>query len=211
MKNPLNDKDLLSVAERYKKRIEEFGVTFDSLKSGSVEKQMLRHSVHLDSFRTENPSVLDIGCGLGSFYVFLEDKLKFEYTGIDIIPEYIDYCKANYTNCSFELKNVFETGIGANYDNIVLSQVLNNRYKDSDNMAVLERMMEMCFEKANVGVSIDLMSDYVDFKIDDLYYYSPEKVFSLARKFTKRVMLRHDYRPFEFCVQLYKENVGLYI
>lgn len=210
MNNPLIYNDLLGVIERYKKRIEVAGLTFDSMKSGSIEKQILRHQVHADSIKTFNPRILDIGCGLGSFYLFLEGKMEFTYKGIDIVPEYIDYCKSNFSNCTFELKNVFENGINETFDNIILSQVLNNRYQHSDNMEVLERMIEICFECTNVGLSIDLMSKYVDFEINDLYYYSPEKVFTIAKKFTKRVMLRHDYRPYEFCIQLYKENSTQY-
>ena len=123
------------------------------------------------------------------------------------MPEYIDYCKLNYPKCQFELRNILENGINGTFDNIILSQVLNNKYSHSDNMVVLERMIEVCFEHTTVALSIDFMSKYVDFENDDLYYYSPETVFTLAKKFTKRVVLRHDYRPYEFCIQLYKENV----
>ena len=201
----LDKDDLNYVMERYKKRIREHGVTFDSMKSGSDEKQLIRHKVHASSLLTSTPSILDIGCGLGEFYRYLtNNKIAGNYNGYDIMEEYIEFCKENYANCNFEVRNVLENDIDGMYDNIVLSQVLNNKYHKSDNMEVMQQMIATCFEHANVAVSIDMMSDYVDFRSEELFYYSPEKLFLFAKSLTKRVILRHDYRPFEFCIQLYK-------
>ncbi len=205
MKKTLDESDLNYVRGRYKKRIDEHGLTFDSLKSGSVEKQLIRHKIHVTSFVTPSPSVLDIGCGMGDFYRYLADNnIPCQYSGYDIMKEYIEFCKKNYPGSYFEERNVLEQGIDKMYDNIVLSQVLNNRYSKSDNMEVMKQMLVECFAHANVAVSIDMMSEYVDFKSDELYYYSPEKIFSFAKTLTKRVAIRHDYRPYEFCIQLYK-------
>ena len=44
--------DLDYVKDRYKKRIQEHGVTFDSMKSGSEEKQLVRHKIHASSLIT---------------------------------------------------------------------------------------------------------------------------------------------------------------
>jgi len=201
----LSELDVASVIGRYRKRINELGVSFDSLKSGSPEKQHIRHAVHASSFRCENPSVLDIGCGLGGFLTFLkEEKISASYTGYDIIPEYIQICRTGFPEAAFETRNVFENGIDGMYDHIVLSQVLNNRYAHSDNMEVMKTMMELAFKHARLGVSIDMMSDYVDFKSDELFYYHPEEIFSFAKTLTRRVLLRHDFRPFEFCIQLFQ-------
>jgi len=201
----INEKDIKYVINRYKERIKEFGLTFDSLKSGSTNKQNIRHAIHSSSFRTESPSILDIGCGMGDFLIYLqENKIPNSYQGYDIVPEYINYCKANYPKEKFEVRNVFENGIDGTYDNIILSQVLNNRYSFSDNMDVMKQMMTICNNHCTVGFSIDMMSEYVDFKNDELYYYSPEKIFTFAKTLSKRVLLRHDFRPYEFCIQVFK-------
>lgn len=92
-----------------------------------------------------------------------------------------------------------------------MSQVLNNKYSHSDNMQVMIETMKMAYEHSKIAVSIDMMSNYVDYKSEELYYYSPEAIFMEAKKITKRVILRHDYRPFEFCIQLYHNNVEGYV
>lgn len=212
MESVLSTEDLKYVLDRYKKRILEHGVTFESMKSGTIDKQQIRHAVHSTSFRSTNPKVLDIGCGLAQFYTFLKEKnIPCQYLGYDILEDYIEKCKKEIPECTFESRNIFEKGIEGIYDNIVMSQVLNNKYSSSDNLEVMKTAIAMAFKHTTVGVSIDMMSSYVDFKSDELYYYSPEKVFEFAKTLTKRVVLRHDFRPYEFCIQLFHQDADGYV
>ncbi len=208
----LNQKDILNVINRYKNRIEQFGISFDSMKSGSIEKQIIRHSIHASSIKKNNPELLDIGCGLGQFYIYLqEQKINCSYTGYDILEDYITKCKQDYPEAHFFKRNIFEEGIDKIYDYIILSQVLNNKYIHSDNMSVMVETMKLAFDNSKLAVSIDMMSDYVDFKSEELYYYSPEKIFNEAKKITNRVVLRHDYRPYEFTIQLFHKEADGYV
>jgi SAM-dependent methyltransferase len=212
MSNPLNPQDKQRLLERYRERIATHGVTFDSMCSGSPEKQWVRHSVHVDALRNPNPSILDIGCGLGQFYVHLQTRqIACQYTGYDIVDEYISQCQTLYPESHFEARNIFEQGIDGMYDTVVMSQVLNNRYQDSDNMQVMAQALQLAFDHTQVSVSVDMMSSFVDFQSNELYYYNPADILAIARKITKRVVIRHDYRPFEFCVQLFHEQVDGYV
>lgn len=203
-----SSRDKEMVLARYRSRISVYGLTEDSLKSGSIEKQVARHDAHASVIKIENPSILDIGCGMGHLSQYLSSiGIAHSYNGYDIVPEYIEYCKKKYTDGNFELRNVFDEGIDKKYDYIILSQVLNNRFQQSDNLLVMKEMIRMCYENASLGVSIDMMSAYVDFQSDELYYYSPEDIFSFSRQLSNRVLLKHDYRPYEFCIQLFKPEV----
>jgi hypothetical protein len=75
----------------------------------------------------------------------------------------------------------------------------------------MQRALELAFEHTRVSVSVDMLSTYVDFSNPDLFYYSPEEIFRTARRISSRVLLRHDYRAFEFCIQLFHEEVEGYI
>ena len=212
MSSVLSQKDLAYVLERYKNRINQFGISFDSMKSGSIEKQIIRHKIHASSIKSINPEILDIGCGLGQFYIYLQEQnISCIYTGYDIVEEYINKCKLDYPDANFYERNIFEKGIDKAYDNIILSQVLNNKYSHSDNMQVMIETMKMAYEHTRIGGSIDMMSTYVDFKSEELYYYSPEEIFKEAKKITNRVLIRHDYRPFEFCIQLFHKDAEGYV
>ena len=208
----LHPDDVSYVLHRYQQRIAEHGPTFASLNSGSDQKQALRHGVLASALRGPKPSILEVGCGLADFYKYLlKPKQDCSYRGYDIVPEYIAESRRTYPQADFVLRNIFLEGIEGTYDTIVMSQVLNNRYKKSDNMQVLQRAMELAFQHSRVSVAIDMLSTYVDFRNPDLYYYSPEEIFRVAKTISPRVVIRHDYRAFEFCVQLFHEDVEGYL
>jgi tRNA G46 methylase TrmB len=208
----LDPDDATYVVKRYQKRIAEHGATFASLNSGSQAKQDIRHLVHSSSLRGLRPSILEIGCGVGDFYRYLlQHHADCSYYGYDIVPEYVEECRRLYPGATFERRNVFLEGIDGTYDTIVMSQVLNNRYRKSDNVQVMRRALELAFEHTRVSVSVDMISSYVDFQNPDIFYYSPEEVFRMAKSIASRVLLRHDYRGFEFCVQLFHDGVEGYV
>lgn len=208
----LDPEDLLNVVKRYQQRIAEHGTTFASLNSGSEAKQNIRHEVHASALRGAKPSILEIGCGIGDFYKYLaRHQRACSYFGYDIVPEYINHCRGLYPEASFEQRNIFQAGIDGIYDTVVMSQVLNNRYQRSDNIQVMKCALELGFEHTRVSVSVDMISSYVDFQNPELFYYSPEDIFRLAKSISPRVLLRHDYRAFEFCIQLFHDGVEGYV
>jgi hypothetical protein len=208
----LDPEDVSQVIRRYQQRIAEHGPTFASLNSGSEEKQAIRQWVHASALRGERPSILEIGCGLGDFYKYLiGQKRDCSYHGCDIVPEYIAECRRVYPQSKFEVRNIFIDDIEGGYDTVVMSQVLNNRYQKSDNMQVMQRALELAFQHTRVSVSVDMLSTYVDFRNPDLFYYSPEDIFRMAKAIAPRVLIRHDYRAFEFCVQLFHQEAEGYL
>jgi len=208
----LNPDDLQSVIRRYQHRIAEHGPTFESLNSGSEEKQAIRHWAHASALRGTKPSVLEIGSGLADFYKYLKQHQQdCSYNGYDIVPEYVAECRRVYPEASFAVRNIFVDGIEGVYDTVVMSQVLNNRYEKSDNMQVMQQALELAFEHTRVSVSVDMLSTYVDFRNPDLFYYSPEDIFRMAKAIAPRALVRHDYRAFEFCVQLFHPEVEGYV
>src|SRR5262249_50718932 len=100
--------DLEYVRGRYQKRIAQDGVTFRSMNSGTDDKQRLRHSVHSEVV-SKDARVLDVGCGIGQFYGFLLARgYQGAYTGIDVVPEYVEHCRTHFPNGQFEVRNAFE-------------------------------------------------------------------------------------------------------
>ena len=208
----LDPEDVSRVIQRYRERIAEHGATFASLNSGSEEKQAIRQWVHASALRGERPSILEVGCGLGDFYKYLKtQKRDCSYHGYDIVPEYVAECQRAFPQAKFDVRNIFLSGIEGNYDTVVMSQVLNNRYQKSDNMQVMRHALELTFQHTRVSVSVDMLSTYVDFRNPDLFYYSPEDIFRIAKTIAPRVLIRHDYRAFEFCVQLFHPEAEGYL
>ena len=136
-------------------------------------------------------------------------KLK-AYEGIDISANMIKKAKELHQhdkNVSFRQGNLKDFSKGyadANFDYIVESGIFN--YNLSDNYAYLNDTTKSMFGLCKLGVAINMTTNYVDYKDKNLFYFSPEKVFGMCKKLTRRVCLRHDYMPFEFTVYLYKNQ-----
>ena len=68
------------------------------------------------------------------------------------------------------------------------------------------------FAAANKEISFNMMSTYVDYQADDLFYFDPLKIFDFCKKeLSPLVMLKHDYAlgeknyPYEFSIFVQKE------
>jgi len=56
---------------------------------------------------TESKNILDVGCGPGADYQVLKD-CKIQYTGIDITPQVIEYCKQTFPEGDFRVGDIFK-------------------------------------------------------------------------------------------------------
>lgn len=203
---PLDPRDAQAVVERYRRRIEQYGPTPASLNSGSEQAQRQRHAIHAAALPSADGSLLDVGCGVGMFYEYLRQHgFAGAYTGYDIVPEYVETCRRRFGGARFELRNIVTDGIDGTYDAIVFSQVFNNRYQYGDNLRVVEHALRTAIAHARACVSIDFLSTRVDYREEHLFYYDPAGLLRLGLSLAPRVVLRHDYRPHEFCLQLLLE------
>lgn len=204
--HPLTDKE--RIIQRYDARLSQFGYDIRTLASGSPDRHRLRHSVLAEVGITQDSRVLDLGCGFGDFYSHLEARgLQIEYVGYDINAALLEVARTRHPGAEFAVVDVLEDPF-PEFDYIVSSNVFNLRLKERDNYDVVADVMRICYRHARCGVAIDLLSSYVDFESAEGFHYKPERIFELAKSITKRVVLRHDYPLFEFCVYLYPDFDG---
>ena len=64
------------------------------------------------------------------------------------------------------------------------------------------KIMQKIFDSTNEILTINFMSTYVDFELEKNLHFSPEDIFTHAKKITKQVNIYHDYPLYEFTVQL---------
>jgi len=201
------DKD--QIISRYRDRLRRYGEDIRALASGTYERQQIRFSVLSAVGDLDGTSVLDLGCGFGDFYEHLISRnLEVDYYGYDICPELVEIASAKFPQARFEVRDIQVDGIPRCFDYIVSSQTFNNRLVYEDNFELVKDVIRRCYEASDKAVAIDMLTSYVDFREDCLYYYSPEEMFNFCKTLTKRVALRHDYPLFEFTVYLYQDFVG---
>ena len=84
----MKKKDINSTINRYKQRYKKYGMSIKSLASGNEKRRKIRYKILEQIGINDNSSVLDVGCGFGDFFQYLNINYKnIKYHGIDIVPD----------------------------------------------------------------------------------------------------------------------------
>jgi SAM-dependent methyltransferase len=208
----MNSKDKDKIIERYNKRLAQFGNSIEALASGKEDRRQLRFEILSEIGISANDKILDLGCGFGDLYPFLEKKLgkgNLQYTGVDINENLIKVAKERFPDATFLVRDILKDPLTEQYDYILSTSCFNLKLEFEDNYQFVEKLLNACYQKVNKGVAIDFLTSYVDFRgVEEAFYYEPEKLFQISKKITKRVDLRHDYPLFEFCIYLFPDFKG---
>lgn len=205
----MNERDKDLIIRRYRERLAKYGKDIKTLASGVNGRQLIRFKAMSEIGDLSNHSILDVGCGFADYYQYLKErKLKVDYTGYDICPDFIEICRKKFPEARFEVKDIQVEPVDQKFDYVVSSQTFNNRLLKEDNETLIKDIIKKAYELSNIGMAIDMLSTYVDFREEHLYYYNPERIFGFCKSITKRVLLRHDYPLFEFTIYLYKDFEG---
>jgi SAM-dependent methyltransferase len=200
----LKDDEKNETISRYNDRLKKYG--YDPKTLGWVKgKQEVRFQVLSEIGNIDNSSIMDIGCGFGDLYGFLKNKgLNIRYTGVDLNSSLIDIAEKIYPEAKFCVLDCDEEEIEGSYDWIFASGVFNFRLED--NHSFIAGILNKMFRACNKGMAADFLSSYVDYQNEGAFHSRPEEIFSLGKSMSRRVALRHDYMPFEFCVYVYKDD-----
>lgn len=206
----MNKHDKERVIKRYDARLDEYGASIEALASGREDRRQLRFRVLEEVGITEGANVLDLGCGLGDLYAYLQRRgLAVSYVGVDINPRLISEAANRFPGVDFRVLDIQEEHPGE-FDYVVSTSCFNLRLSEEDNYAFVESILRISLGIARKGVAVDFLTSYVDFRgvVKEAFYYQPERLLTIAKGITKRVCVRHDYPLFEFCVYLYPDFQG---
>jgi len=196
------------IIKRYNDRFSEVGLNRDGLAVGPEERHNLRFKILAESGIQSGDSVLDLGCGFGDLLVYLQRiGLKVIYTGYDINPVVINEARNRHPSHDFQVLDILDEDFPV-FDFIVSSTSFNLPLLERDNYAFVGELLEKCHHHARKAVSIDFLSSYCDYPSAEGFHYEPEKIFALAKKITKSVILRHDYHLYEFNIVLFQDWSG---
>jgi ubiquinone/menaquinone biosynthesis C-methylase UbiE len=188
------------ILDHHNKLFKEFHVSEKSL--GYRTGQSIRFQVLSEIANLKNATVLDVGCGFGDLCRFLEKKkLNVKYYGVDINQDFIDVAKKRNPHGKFELRDIEKNPFNRKFDYVFGAGIFTlASFKNAK--PIIKEQFRICKK----GVAIDFVSTYVTYKDDFLFYTDPEKMFKFAKTLTKRVTLRHDYKPYEYCMYLHKND-----
>jgi SAM-dependent methyltransferase len=179
-----------------------------------VEDAETRYRVMLDLIgpADANPSLLDFGCGLGHLYGFLckNDLGAIRYTGLDILPRFIELCRAKYPEMEFVCADLLNSPLAdlPRCDYVIANGVFTEKRELSfdEMVGYFEAMVSRLFVLAKVGIAFNVMSKQVDWERDDLFHLPMDTLaWFLTRNVTRHFVIRNDYGLYEYTVYAYKE------
>ena len=192
------------IREHYRSLLIKHGDSAEAAQYSSRESQerRFRQLVRIGDLR--GMRLLDFGCGSGHLATYLQTQgIEVRYTGVDIVPELLEMGRVKHPSQRFGQLADFAH---ERFDYVLVSGVYNNRR--SGNRRFWQQSVRELFALCDRGLAFNMMSKYVDYEDEDLFYEQPEKAFAFVKKeLTPYVNLIHDYLvkdgsiPFEFCIQ----------
>jgi SAM-dependent methyltransferase len=211
------DRITAALKQHYSTTFAEHGATARGVDWGRDADVALRYDKMLAVLETANvdggearsrASLLDVGCGYGGLFAHASERqIRLDYTGIDVVSEMIEHATTNLPNAHFVCRDVFEETLGEQFDYVVcngiLTQKLTTSIREMDvyAQAMIKRMFELCRR----GIAFNLMTNKVNFTVENLYYRSPVELLAYClADITDRVRLDHSYKLYEYTFYLYR-------
>lgn len=158
--------------------------------------------------------IFDFGCGTGHLLTFLKSHCQYtgEYVGCDLTEDILAIARRCHPQAKFLRRDVLEEGLGEEVDYALVSGTFNNAI--SDNWEFLTQALTKLYAGVRQGLAFNLLSAYVDYFDQGLYYADPGEVFRFCKEnLSTRVTLRHDYQikagvlPYEFTIYVYRDDI----
>ena len=143
-------------------------------------------------------SVLDVGCGVGHFYYFLESRgWTGKYLGIDPNAKAVELIDENINTMCGTIDGLPEY---MKYDWVVASGVFNLGLKEKNTKWIIEQMID----HADKGVIFNMLT--APYKDERYQAYYPEEIKEWLTQYDHKDIKIVEGFDTEFTVHFYKEN-----
>jgi ubiquinone/menaquinone biosynthesis C-methylase UbiE len=204
-KNNFN-KNRKIISDYYRDRIDKYANNVETL-GWSKKSQQLRFQIFTKIGNLRGKSLLDVGCGFGDFYDFLTKKrlCPKEYQGIDINPYMIEEARKKYPGTKFYVKDISKNSIKKSFDYVLASGLFGVDVPNWENFTykILFQMFKVC----KIGIGVNFLSIYTPYKkTNNIRYVNPSNLLKfIYNNLSPVIVLRHDYKPNDFTIFIYKE------
>ena len=193
------------VVDFFRLHVELFENDWRALGWQSRDTQFRRFAVLAQVGPLEHTRVLDVGCGLGDLYTYLQaQRLPIDYTGYDLLPEMVTRARRRHPRVRFEVRDVLQ-GLGEErFDYILSSGAFNVNF--GDNLRAVQHVLRQLVAHCNRAVAINFIKWSTGASNDPIFhYYDARAMLAFGQTLCPRVQLREDYLPNDFTLYLYPD------
>lgn len=204
----MNEEDRQRLEQFYSKAFKEFGEHDpQSVHWADAKNQRIRFDVLtqiLERFNNKIPySILDVGCGLADLYkYFLQNNIAVEYTGIDIVTEFITIAQERYPEATFLTGNFDTVRNDKKFDVIFASGALS--FKIENYKEYYFAMIQEMYRTSKKAVAFNMLLQGKHLDDAEFATYDPNEVVDFCKTFCDNVEVYTDYLPMDFTVYLLK-------
>lgn len=150
--------------------------------------------------------VLDVGCGNGELYRFLNFVgFRGEYTGYDINETLLNQAKKRFKDISVRLVDILVDKPKSKFNYVLMSGLFNVNV-GQDEEWVYEFIKKMYF-LCNEILSFNMITTHVNYKDEKMFYLDPAKVLTFCIQYlSPRVILSHHNLPYNYTVTVFKDD-----
>ena len=198
---------LRGVESLYTSNMAEHGVSSRSVGWPDPVAQRLRFEKLADLLDGDEGgprTINDWGCGYGAMFAFLDQRPGFtleRYYGYDLSQEMLDAAQTHVPDARAEW--IHSSEISHEVDYSFVSGTFNVRMDSSDAAwtSYVESVLRELHARSRRGFAFNLLTSYVDWRKEDLFYADPAAFFGFCkRELSRYVTLVHDYPLYEWTI-----------
>jgi 2-polyprenyl-3-methyl-5-hydroxy-6-metoxy-1,4-benzoquinol methylase len=198
------DRDTARDVALYSTLVKEHGISHRALDWGSAASQRLRFAVLAGIGEISGASVLDVGCGLGDFWLWCQESGKScDYTGVDVTPAMVDMARQRFNHCRFDVGTA-EQYAANSFDYVIASGIFAKRQQDP--AGFLRAQVAMMYSKCKKGLAFNSLSAWASGAESDEFAADPLQILQFCHSVARKVAFRHDYLPHDFTVYMYRDD-----
>lgn len=192
-----------ALVENYRRLFREHGASPLAAQC-SPEGQRMRFDELMRIADLSGTTVLDLGCGIADFYPLLSERFPgLIYSGVDIVPEMIEYARQRYPEITFQCRDILEEPLDETFDYILISEMFNNAIPGATDF--LKSMVSGAFKNARRGLAFNFISTHVNFVSEDMAYHDPTEILNFCiSNVSRRTALFHHYGRCDVSVFVYR-------
>ncbi len=204
--NQKRQQELMEKVKSYQKSFKKYKVHPQSLFWTSEKAATLRYKELVADVDFTDKTVLDVGCGFGNIIPFISKKAKnFSYTGVDIVPEFIQAARDKYPKQRFILRDYFSQPLKEKFDIVISSGMLNSNFKEPYHFR--EKIIKALFDHARESIVFNMAGSYPQPKNNQkykIYYANSLIVLKYCFSLSSKIIFRHHYHQKDFTIVIFK-------